>query len=253
MQLTSKRSLIIFLIPSSSRAFLLGSRIRVNTGSGCRLNRERGQPLHVVPDLAGHATLPSIGEIGAMYDNFLTTSPLAANAFSTSVLWGVGDAVAQARSQECADQLNSERIAKQMLTGAGEGVIWGYWYRLSEGLMGTFLGSGAAFQKTVSLICAEQFLFAPIIFALYLIPLSAMLGGACLRDVPQEVNNRLGALLTANAKVWTLANVVIYNAPVQYRVLLSDLGDILWSCICSEEVDAAQETRAPSTELHDAV
>jgi len=190
-----------------------------------------------------------------MYDSFLVTSPLAANAASTSLLWGVGDALAQARS-EAGNELSAERIGKQMLTGVGEGVLWGSWYRASEGLMGGLFGdplcSGggecvAALERTVSLICAEQFFFAPLVFAFYLIPLSAALGGATLKELPGEVAARLGGLLNANARVWTLANVVIYNAPVQYRVLLSDVGDILWACVCSEEGDAAREERTAAS------
>ena len=53
----------------------------------------------------------------------------------------------------------------------------------------------------------------PVVPALlvYIIPLVACLNGASLSEVPSEISKQL-ILLIANAKVWTPANVVIYNA-----------------------------------------
>jgi len=52
--------------------------------------------------------------------------------------------------------------------------------------------------------------------------------------VPKEVKSKLGYMLVENAKVWTLANMVIYNAPVQFRVVLANIGDIFWQSIVSD-------------------
>jgi hypothetical protein len=67
-----------------------------------------------------------------------------------------------------------------------------------------------------------------------LIPLSAVLNGAEPADLPAEVRKRIGPLLIANARVWTPANLVIYNVPLQYRVLASNVIDLIWASICSE-------------------
>ena len=80
----------------------------------------------------------------------------------------------------------------------------------------------------------EQFVWCPLLYSLYLIPLSAVLNGAMLRDVPGEVRRRVGPLLIANAKVWTPTNVIIYNVPLTYRVFAANVIDLLWAAICSE-------------------
>ena len=54
-----------------------------------------------------------------------------------------------------------------------------------------------------------------------------------------------GPLLIANAKVWTPANLLIYNAPLQYRVLAANAIDLVWAAICSET--AAECARRPAS------
>ncbi len=38
----------------------------------------------------------------------------------------------------------------------------------------------------------------------------------------------------SNAKVWTLANVIIYNAPVEWRPVIANVVDVLWQSIVSD-------------------
>ena len=38
----------------------------------------------------------------------------------------------------------------------------------------------------------------------------------------------------SNAKVWTLANLVIYNSPVEWRPVVANFVDILWQSIVSD-------------------
>ena len=55
------------------------------------------------------------------------------------------------------------------------------------------------------------------------------------------MRERLGELLVANAKLWTPANLLVYNAPLEYRVLTSNVFDVAWAAICSSFV---AETRS---------
>ena len=48
------------------------------------------------------------------------------------------------------------------------------------------------------------------------------------------MDSKLNGLLVSNAKVWTLANVVIYNVPVDWRPAISNVVDILWQSIVSD-------------------
>ena len=131
-------------------------------------------------------------------------------------------------------------------------MIWTFWYDTLDGClsvdnevkMASSLGLGASEQwirqhtavvTTGLSILIEQFVWCPLVFGLFEIPVSTALnGGGSLRVIKQEINDKLGGLLMDNAKVWTLANVLIYNAPVQYRTPISNIVDILWQSIVSD-------------------
>lgn len=38
----------------------------------------------------------------------------------------------------------------------------------------------------------------------------------------------------SNAKVWTLANVIIYNSSVEWRPVIANVVDVLWQSIVSD-------------------
>ena len=52
-------------------------------------------------------------------------------------------------------------------------------------------------------------------------------------DLVREVRETLGGLLVASAKVWMPANLIIYNVPLELRVIASNVVDIAWAAICS--------------------
>lgn len=88
--------------------------------------------------------------------------------------------------------------------------------------------------KTTSLIIIEQFVACPIIFSTFEIPAATILNNAPLKRIPYEINDKLYDMLVANFKIWTWANIVIYNVPVQYRVGLSNVIDIFWQSIVAD-------------------
>lgn len=49
----------------------------------------------------------------------------------------------------------------------------------------------------------EQFLWCPLLYSLYVIPLNTFLNGGGLNTAITNVRERLYDLLVANAKVWT--------------------------------------------------
>lgn len=83
-------------------------------------------------------------------------------------------------------------------------------------------------------IVIEQFVWCPIVFGSFEIPVSTLLNGGSFSTVQKEVGAKLDGLLVSNAKVWTLANVVIYNAPVEWRPAISNLVDLVWQSIVSD-------------------
>lgn len=83
-------------------------------------------------------------------------------------------------------------------------------------------------------ILLEQFIWCPIVYGTFEIPVSTLMNGGELAGVKNEVDAKLNGLLVSNAKVWTLANIVIYNAPLEWRLFIGNCIDIFWQSIVSD-------------------
>jgi len=166
----------------------------------------------------------------ATYQHWLDTAPLITKATTSSAIFAAGDVLAQTGDKE-SERLSLARVARFAGTGFGNGVAWTFWYDTADQLLAPI---NEPALRTLGAMAMEQFVWCPVLFALYIIPLSACLNGASLSELPAEVRKRLGPLLIANAKVWTPANLLIYNAPLQYRVLAANAIDLVWAAICSE-------------------
>lgn len=196
-----------------------------------------------------------------LYQGWLASAPITTKAVTSSVLYAAGDALAQKRQMRRRSQsssgyddertindepLCSKRLARMAGTGFGSGVLWHYYYGFADVLLAPL---GDPTSRIACAMALEQFAWCPILFSLYVIPLSALLNGARPRELGPQVKANLGSLLLANAKVWTPANVVIYAAPVEYRVLASNCIDIVWACVCSDEVaDCGNEECDPAVQ-----
>ena len=49
-------------------------------------------------------------------------------------------------------------------------------------------------------------------------------------------------MLVASIKIWTPVNVLIYNVPVQHRVVLMSIADVFWQSIVSASVSPSGAT-----------
>jgi hypothetical protein len=87
--------------------------------------------------------------------------------------------------------------------------------------------------KTIASILIEQFIACPIIFGLWDLPILSIMHGSPLASIPGIVRQKLLKLLIANAKLWTVVNVVIYNIPLRFRVLVLSIADIFWESLVS--------------------
>lgn len=134
--------------------------------------------------------------------------------------------------------------------GCVGGIIWMYWYDeldifLDETNSFSFFNifgivtdqwtkSYLGIVKTILSILIEQFLWCPIVFGTFEIPVSTLLNGGGLSSVKKEVDSKLGDLLISNAKIWTFANILIYGpVPVAWRPVISNCVDIIWQSIVS--------------------
>jgi hypothetical protein len=77
----------------------------------------------------------------------------------------------------------------------------------------------------------EQFIACPVLYTFWDIPITSLLRGSPMRQIPAQIDEKLGPLLIANAKVWTIVNIITYNIPLELRVLYTSIADIIWQTI----------------------
>jgi Mpv17 / PMP22 family len=208
-------------------------------------------------------------EAVSQYQVLLSECPLPTQCVTSSILAGFGDGLAQIQQLELENkykckhnylmsikQLKLDRLLKFMIKGFGGGIIWALWFAVNEQwttqIMDTILYSATGpvnavvtMAKTVVSILLEQFIAVPIIYTFWDIPLPILLSSTRNnRSIPLQIQKTLPGLLWDNAKVWTFANVLVYTAPLEYRVLVSSLVDVAWQSIVSSHV---MTTKDPET------
>jgi hypothetical protein len=159
------------------------------------------------------------------------------------------------------------RFASKAFVG---GTIWALWYdfadwilreeNLLSGLSIFGIGAGGlglGILKTALSLLVEQFFWCPIVFGLWEIPMATLLNGASPSRIPFEIKSKLRNMLVENAKVWTFANMIIYNSPVQYRAMMGNVVDVFWQSIvsdfaadCGSEEIRVYDPTQPSAELN---
>lgn len=193
------------------------------------------------------------------YQYLTTTFPLPTQSATFGTFAGVGDALAQQKSMANEEEDEEEsktppppteydgkRTQRFVLKGLGAGLIWSQWYPLVDGwsdmstayVLGDMLsmddaGAAHTIAKTASSILMEQFIACPIVYSLWDIPVPALLAGTDPSKIPAMVKDKVPGLLLDNAKVWTVANIIVYNLPVQWRVFAVSVAEIFWASIVS--------------------
>jgi hypothetical protein len=166
-----------------------------------------------------------------LYQQWLAEAPIVTKAVTSSALYAVGDVVAQTRQRIGPEPLSVPRLLRFAGTGLGAGVLWHGYYGFSDAQLSSI---DEPVARVACAMLLEQFVWCPVLYSLYVIPLSAALNGAGASALPSEVRERIGPLLIANAKVWTPANLIIYSTPLEYRVLASNGIDIIWAAVCAD-------------------
>lgn len=205
---------------------------------------------------------------------------LATQAITMAIFSGIGDYVAQflERRRQTMTEAQSEHVSvntttlatafpstlchdwtrtiRFMIKGIGCGVVWALWYNINE-LWSTGIAKAAVLSLspspqsvrhlqtilfTVLSIVLEQFIASPLIFGLWDIPLLSLLYGTPIGKIPSVVRKTLIPLLIANAKLWTLVNVLIYNVPLKWRVGALSCAELVWQAILSSIATVATTT-----------
>ena len=203
--------------------------------------------------------------IAEAYSNSLVQYPFVTRGATGFFLCGIADVIAQIRGYESdniqdpesnqihipvpfLEIINMPRLARFATKGFFGTIIWAVWYDYSDHLLNRnnvlavlktvgILGASDAVQnvaRTGMLILVEQFVTCPLIYGLWEVPISTLLNGSPIARITYEVKDKLGDMLIENAKVWTLANIIIYNTPLQYRTTIANVMDIIWQSIVSD-------------------
>ncbi len=201
-----------------------------------------------------------------IYSTMLVEHPLPTKSLTSGILCGVSDALAQYRDVS-RQEFNYGRWIRFASKGCVGGIIWSFWYDNLDSFLNVdsdfnvykvsgVIGDGGADATTATVtlqkanyqwiqlhtaivtttlsILLEQFLWCPIVYSGWELPVSTLLNGGDFSTIKKEVSSKVGDLLIMNAKVWTFANVIIYNCPVAFRPAVSNIVDILWQSIVSD-------------------
>ena len=204
-------------------ALLLSDHVRgFSAGAGLRARSSAPHPLH---PLSG----PRLSVVDA-YLGCLEVAPLATKVVTSGAIAGLGDCISQLQASGARTrQVDAARCGRFALTGLGNGFLWSHYFDVADSLTAGLEGA----PRVAISMAIEQFLWCPIVYSLYLIPTSILLNGGALSEVAAEVRQKLPALLVDNAKVWSPANVLIYNVPLQYRAVTSNGFDLIWATVCA--------------------
>ncbi|OEU16935.1 hypothetical protein FRACYDRAFT_239531 [Fragilariopsis cylindrus CCMP1102] len=218
-------------------------------------------------DISSAMELPVVNELVSSYGYCLKNHFFPTQSITNAVLTMVGDGFAQSKEnsdnnsnsqeqeQEQQQQQNQESVydPKRGMTyffkGLGSGILWAIWFEQADVLSKELTQSTLSHYhipslpsqqqhietalQTIISILMEQFLICPILFATWDIPITSIMSGTDVKQIPKQIDDKLIPLLTANAKVWTLVNVITYNIPLQYRLLFTSGASIVSETINS--------------------
>lgn len=191
--------------------------------------------------------LSFVSELNSGYSYCLDNFYFQTQATTGALCSFLGDAIAQHTERESNSECSYDqrRGMAYFAKGIGGGIIWACWFEtadqwsidLANEILITKLGvSEPSFTlhqstRTAVSILMEQFLVCPLLYSFWDIPLPSLLRGTPPRQIPTQIQSQLVPLLVANAKVWTPVNMITYTIPLEFRVLFSNLADILWQSI----------------------
>jgi len=191
------------------------------------------------------------------YQYLSSSFPLETQSATLGTFAGVGDVIAQSKTNRGAPapetigankpekRYDPTRSGRFVLKGLGSGLIWATWFPFADGwsnaitadalssLAVTDAGIAHTVAKTITSLLLEQFVACPVVYSLWDIPFPALLAGVPLSRIPGMIRDKIPGLLWDNAKVWTFANILIYNLPVNWRVFAVSIVEIFWASIVS--------------------
>ncbi|KAK1941725.1 Protein SYM1 [Phytophthora citrophthora] len=183
-----------------------------------------------------------------VYDEWLQRQPLLTKMVTSSVLFGLGDRLAQRVEKIGKTDEELEEMAKDTTVQEGHLIsesaaktvrmmVWGgmimtpmmhTWYNLMEKV---FLGTGklVAAKKVV----ADMVFVAPQM-PIWFYTSTGLMAGRTLRDAFDDSIDKQPMTLMANYMLWPAANSITYGVmPLQYRLLFANCVHLGWASFLS--------------------
>lgn len=178
-------------------------------------------------------TVPSASTLTAFanaYEQLLFTHPLATKSVTNAVVAAIGDGIAQSRDPEI-DAYDPVRGLKYAFKGVIGGAMWVEYFDWADA---STSGLDDGLARVFAQMSLEQFCFSPFYFAFYDLPMASLLNGVPARDVPAVVRDKWQSTVLSSAKLWTPANLLVYSAPLEYRLAVSNIFDLAWNTVSSD-------------------
>jgi hypothetical protein len=202
--------------------------------------------------IVGSCTVLSLlilNELMDAYNFALAHYTLSTEAATGAFFACIGDYIAQTLDIRDPEKkqisYSASRTRIFFIKGLGSGVIWAVYYRKTEVICGDWAAQmlsttakadselAIAIAKTFLAVLLEEVIAMPVVMCLWDIPVPAILSGSSWSTIPSLVKSKILELTIENAKVWTFVNILIYNIPVQYRLLLMSVANVFWQTIVS--------------------
>jgi hypothetical protein len=151
-----------------------------------------------------------------------------------------------AKTRRSGPALDWKRSLTFIVKGLGEGLMWSFWYHQSDRVVNHIMSALVSAHwilaeasplfvvvRTILSLVTDLFIACPIIYATWDIPLPALVKGMPLKKVARQIRLKLPEMMWASIKLWMPANIIIYNSPLKYRVILMSTADIFWQSMVS--------------------
>ena len=231
--------------PNVRRPLAVNVRRPPAVGTQRRRRTSTFEPLSAAPIDAAEALVAFINAanplhdaltaIGTQYIEALNEAPMATKCVTNALVGVTGDAIAQR------DQVyDSKRAMRYALKGIGGGMLWVQYFDFADAC--AVHAVDEAWARVAVQMALEQFLWVPWYVAFYDLPVASLGNGVPVQRVPNVVREMFAPTVVTSAKLWTPANLLVYSAPREYRLLVSNVFDLAWNAInsdisasCSEE------------------
>ena len=194
------------------------------------------------PLAAARATTAGLQHAAAAYDGALHAHALHTKAATSTLIFGLANALSQAAERRAVD---AATVARMMVYGAAvEAPLQHAWHNALEHAL-----PGAEAPAVLGKIALDQVVMAPTQLAVFLTALAVLSTDASFVDGTRRVQRELARVFRMHTSFWCVAHLVTFSlVPLEYRVLWSSCANIVYVALLSAMTMPSQPAAAaPAT------